>query len=104
MVHRNSKGKRRSQNRKPASVVLPSLSPRQFQVLKAYRELQLKHGYTPSYEEVGAHVGLSSVASVQEHLVALASKGVLTKQFNHGRSVVIQKSGLRLLDQVEKTA
>ncbi len=44
-------------------------------------------GYSPSLEEIGAHFGLSSVATVHKHVHHLVEKGFLRKSWNRSRSV-----------------
>ena len=46
-----------------------------------------EHGYSPSLEEIGAHFGLSSVATVHKHVQHLVEKGLLRKSWNRSRSV-----------------
>jgi len=46
-----------------------------------------EHGYSPSLEEIGAHFGLSSVATVHKHVQHLVEKGMLRKAWNRSRSV-----------------
>jgi len=46
-----------------------------------------EHGYSPSLEEIGAHFGLRSVATVHKHVQHLVEKGLLRKAWNRSRSV-----------------
>lgn len=46
-----------------------------------------ERGYSPSLEEIGAHFGLSSVATVHKHVQHLVDKGWLRKSWNRSRSV-----------------
>ena len=46
-----------------------------------------ERGYSPSLEEIGAHFGLSSVATVHKHVQHLVEKGWLRKSWNRSRSV-----------------
>jgi repressor LexA len=46
-------------------------------------------GYAPSLEEIGAHFGLSSVATVHKHIQNLAQKGLLKRAWNRRRSIEI---------------
>lgn len=46
-----------------------------------------EHGYSPSLEEIGAHFGLSSVATVHKHVNQLVEKGWLRKSWNRARSL-----------------
>jgi len=44
-------------------------------------------GYSPSLEEIGAHFGLRSVATVHKHVQHLVEKDLLRKSWNRSRSV-----------------
>jgi len=46
-----------------------------------------ENGYSPSLEEIGAHFGLTSVATVHKHVHHLVEKGYLRKAWNRSRSV-----------------
>ena len=46
-----------------------------------------EHGYSPSLEEIGAKLGLSSVATVHKHVTQLVAKGWLRKAWNRSRSL-----------------
>ena len=46
-----------------------------------------QNGYSPSLEEIGAHFGLASVATVHKHVQHLVEKGFLRKSWNRSRSV-----------------
>jgi repressor LexA len=48
-----------------------------------------KYGYSPSYEEVAAGLGLASLATVHKHIQALEAKQYLRRSYNHSRSVEI---------------
>jgi repressor LexA len=63
------------------------LTRRQRQVLDFLRSFVAEHGYSPSLEEIGAHFGLSSVATVHKHVQHLADKGYLRKAWNRSRSI-----------------
>lgn len=45
------------------------------------------HGYAPTLEEIGAHFGLSSLATVHKHLTNLEHKGVITRRWNLTRAI-----------------
>ena len=55
-----------------------------FDFVRAYIE---RDGYAPSLEEIGAHFGLSSVATVHKHVQNLVEKGLLRKAWNRSRSI-----------------
>src|SRR5262249_61322431 len=47
------------------------------------------HGYAPTLEEIGAHFGLSSLATVHKHLSNLESKGLIARKWNLSRAIEI---------------
>ena len=53
-----------------------------------------ENGYAPSLEEIAAHFGLSSVATVHEHLENLEEKGALRRDPNRSRAIeLVQAPG-----------
>jgi repressor LexA len=46
-----------------------------------------KNGYSPSFEEIGEGLGLSSLATVHKHISNLEKKGLLTRDYNRSRSI-----------------
>jgi repressor LexA len=64
-----------------------ALTRRQKEIYDYIRNFVLEHGYSPSLEEIGAHFGLSSVATVHKHVQHLVEKGLLKKAWNRSRSV-----------------
>lgn len=66
-----------------------ALTRRQRQVYDTIRAFIARHGYSPSLEEVGEKLGLSSVATVHRHVVRLIEKGLLRKDANRSRSVEV---------------
>lgn len=63
------------------------LTRRQRQIYDYVRDFVAAQGYSPSLEEIGAHFGLSSVATVHKHVQHLAEKGYLRKAWNRSRSI-----------------
>lgn len=59
------------------------LTRRQQQILDYILESIVESGRFPSYREIGAHFGLTSPATVSQHLDALARKGMLKRQGRH---------------------
>jgi repressor LexA len=47
------------------------------------------HGYAPTLEEIGAHFGLSSLATVHKHLSNLERKGLISRKWNLSRAIEI---------------
>jgi len=46
-------------------------------------------GYSPSFEEIGKGMGLSSLATVHKHVSNLEEKGLLKRDYNRSRSIDI---------------
>jgi repressor LexA len=63
------------------------LTRRQREIYDFVREFVAEQGYSPSLEEIGAHFGLASVATVHKHVQHLAEKGYLRKAWNRSRSI-----------------
>ena len=63
------------------------LTKRQKQILDYIKFIASKNGYAPSLEEIAKHFGLSSVATVHEHIENLKEKGYLKKEENKPRSI-----------------
>jgi len=65
------------------------LTRRQKQMWDYLQEHIAAHGYAPTLEEIGAHFGLSSLATVHKHLTNLELKGVITRKWNLSRAIEI---------------
>jgi len=64
-----------------------ALTKRQRQVYNFIAEFVAREGYSPSFEEIGAGLGLSSLATVHKHISNLEEKGLLKRGFNRSRSI-----------------
>ena len=64
-----------------------ALTRPQREVLDVIRELISRRGYSPSLEEIGAELGLSSVATVHKHVTLLVEKGYVRRTWNQNRSI-----------------
>lgn len=64
-----------------------SLSDRQRKVLDAIREHVARHGFAPSFREIGEASGLKSPSSVKHQLQVLADKGFIRMNANKGRAI-----------------
>jgi repressor LexA len=73
-----------------------ALTRRQRQVLDFITEFIDQNGYSPSLEEVGAHLGLSSVATVHKHVTRLVEKGLVRRSWNQNRSIEPVPQGSRV--------
>ena len=64
-----------------------ALTRRQREVLDVIRHFIDEHGYSPSLEEIGAALNLSSVATVHKHVTHLVQKGLVRRSWNQNRSI-----------------
>ncbi len=64
-----------------------AITRRQRQVYDYISDFVQKQGYSPSFEEIGAGLGLSSLATVHKHISNLEEKGLLTRDYNRSRSI-----------------
>jgi repressor LexA len=64
-----------------------ALTRRQREVLDVIRDFIARNGYSPSLEEIGATLGLSSVATVHKHVSHLVDKGLVRRGWNQNRSI-----------------
>lgn len=71
-----------------------ALTRRQRQVLDVIRGLIDRNGYSPSLEEIGAELGLSSVATVHKHVSHLVQKGFVRRAWNQNRSIELADPGV----------
>jgi len=63
------------------------LTRRQKEILDHIEAFIREHGYAPSFEEIAAFFGYSSLATVHEHLSNLERKGYIRKAYNESRSI-----------------
>lgn len=63
------------------------LTRRQKQMLDCIAEFIETNGYSPTLQELGAKMGLSSPATVHKHLQNLEAKGLIKRNWNHSRSL-----------------
>jgi repressor LexA len=70
-----------------------ALTRRQSEVLNVIRTFIEEHGYSPSLEEIGAALGLSSVATVHKHVTHLVEKGLVRRSWNQNRSIELVDEG-----------
>jgi repressor LexA len=68
-----------------------ALTRRQKQVYDFLAHFVEEHGYSPSFEEIGDGLGLSSLATVHKHVSNLEEKGLLKRDYNRSRSIDLLK-------------
>jgi len=66
-----------------------ALTRRQKQVFDFLVGFINAHGYSPSFEEIGVGLELSSLATVHKHLQTLEKKGFIRRGYNQSRSVEV---------------
>lgn len=64
-----------------------AITRRQREVYDFISDFVQKHSYSPSFEEIGEGMGLSSLATVHKHVTNLEKKGLLTRDYNRSRSI-----------------
>jgi len=73
------------------------LTKRQREILNFTISFIKNNGFSPSLEEIGAGVGLSSIATVYQHLVNLEKKGCIKRKWNRSRSLELGESAFQSL-------
>jgi repressor LexA len=64
-----------------------AITKRQRQVYDFISDFVQRQGYSPSFDEIGQGLGLSSLATVHKHISNLEKKGLLTRDYNRSRSI-----------------
>ena len=64
-----------------------ALTKRQREIYDFISRFVAQNGYSPSFEEIGEGMGLSSLATVHKHLTNLEKKGMLKRDYNRSRSI-----------------
>jgi repressor LexA len=64
-----------------------AITKRQRQVYDFIAEFVQRNNYTPSFQEIGDGLGLSSLATVHKHITNLEKKGLLNRDYNRSRSI-----------------
>src|SRR5512147_218594 len=74
-----------------------AITKRQKEIYDYVADFVQRNGYSPSFEEIGEGMGLSSLATVHKHISNLEKKGLLRRGHNKSRSidVIPPKGGLR---------
>ena len=76
-----------------------ALTRRQREVLDVIQGFIETNGYSPSLEEIGGTLGLSSVATVHKHVTHLVEKGLVRRVWNQNRSIeLVREEDGRALD------
>lgn len=78
-----------------------ALTKRQREVYDYIAEFVRRHGYSPSFEEIGEGLKLSSLATVHKHITNLEKKGLLRRDYNRSRSIDVLPPRGRLKQSME---
>jgi repressor LexA len=70
-----------------ARIIGMAITRRQKEVLDFLSGFTQRKGYSPSYEEIAAGLGLNSLATVHKHITNLHNKGMLQRAHNRSRSI-----------------
>jgi repressor LexA len=77
------------------------LTKRQKEILDFIKKFSLKHGYSPSYREIGEYFELRSPATIHDHIQTLKNKGYLKSGFNESRSIELVEGDVDWAEAVE---
>jgi len=80
-----------------------AITRRQKEVIDFLSSFTTKNGYSPSYEEIAAGLGLNSLATVHKHVTNLQTKGLLQRAHNRSRSIDVipqRPAGRKMLDRL----
>ena len=64
-----------------------AITRRQREVYDFISRFVAEHHYSPSFEEIGKGLELTSLATVHKHVTNLEKKGLLTRDYNRSRSI-----------------
>src|SRR3954462_15631027 len=71
----------------PRPFTTMALTKRQREIYDFISRFVTDNGYSPSFEEIGEGMGLSSLATVHKHISNLEKKGLLKRDYNRSRSI-----------------
>ncbi len=77
-----------------------ALTKRQKEVLDFLVSFETRHGYAPSFEEIGKGLKLTSLATVHKHVTTLERKGFIRRGYNQSRSIEIVQLPKPVKEQV----
>jgi repressor LexA len=79
---------------------LMTLTKRQKEVLDFLVTFTNKNGYSPSFEEIGRALKLTSLATVHKHINTLERKGFIRRGYNQSRSIEVTQLPKPIREQV----
>src|SRR5947207_11203764 len=78
-----------------------SLTRKQREVYEFIDHFVQEHQHSPSFEEIGRGLKLSSLATVHKHVSNLEKKGLLKRDYNRSRSIDLLPIRARKVAKVE---
>jgi repressor LexA len=81
-----------------------AITRRQKEVYDFLAKFVEENGYSPSFEEIGAGLGLTSLATVHKHISNLEQKGLLKRDYNRSRSIDLVKPRGRMRQVLSPSA
>ncbi len=92
---------RKKISKKQLNIQNAILTPRQVQILQLVQQYRNSNGCSPTLQEMAENLNISKV-TVFEHVKALVEKGLLHREANKARSLILDKSiDLQQLDDEE---
>ncbi|HYR24957.1 MAG TPA: repressor LexA, partial [Aquabacterium sp.] len=82
----------------------PKLTPRQQQIFELIQRTIAKTGAPPTRAEIAAELGFRSANAAEEHLQALARKGVIELVGGTSRGIRLKAGTLRTVNETRKRA
>jgi repressor LexA len=80
------------------AIEVPTLTPRQLDILQWIAGFIDTHGYPPTYRQVGCHYGWRSPsAATSTHLRSLERKGVVTREPGQARTLKLTPLGMAMI-------
>lgn len=77
------------------------LTRRQREIVDFISRFISDNGYSPTLDEIGQGLGLSSLATIHKHLRNLEQKGMIRRRWNHSRSIqLVDPQTAAMLEQV----
>jgi len=76
-----------------------TLTKKQATVLKFIRDYRAGLGYSPTMREIALELGVSSVATVAEHIDSLEAKGLVVRRPDRARSVLLTARGRAAMER-----
>ena len=71
------------------------LTRRQREMVDCIDKFIRENGYSPTLDEIGRAMGLSSLATVHKHLQNLEAKGMILRNWYHSRSIELTDEAMR---------